>query len=172
MIRNRTWRAGAVGAVLGADLLVVLVSGSATPSFLPVVLALLAVATPWALRRPFGWGPFGLLVGQVLGLALSTAEPRSVVAWVLTAASAAVVLVTHLALTLLGSWPRRADLPRETVRRWLVQAAALVWVGIAAAGMGLAATSTPPGWGPWVGALALGLVAGLAWQLRAATRRS
>ena len=60
----------------------------------------------------------------------------------------------------------------ETVRRWLLQTAALVWVGVAAAGVGLVATATPQGWAPWVGAVAIGLVAGLAWQLRAATRRS
>ena len=172
MIPNRTWRAWAIGAVLGANALVLLVAGSSAPSFLPFLLGVLALGTGWALRSPAGWGAFVLVVLQVLGLAVPATQPRTAVAWVLTATSASAVVVTHLALTLLGSWPRRADLPRETVRRWLVQAAALVWVGIAAAGVGLAATSTPQGWGPWVGALALALVAGLAWQLRAATRRS
>ena len=172
MIRNRTWRAGALGAVLGADLLVVLVGGSAVPSFVPFLLVALAGATLWALARPSGWGPLALLLVQVLGLGVSTADPRTVIAWVLTAASAAAVLVTHLALTLLASWPRRVDLPRETARRWVLQTAALVWVAIAAAGVGIASTTTPQGWAPWVGALALGLVAVLAWQLRAATRRT
>ena len=170
MIPNRTWRAAATGTVLGADLLVLLVAGAALPSFVPFALVPLGVATVWALQRPLGWGPFALLVVQVLTVASPTAGPRSVVAWVLTAASATAVLVTHLALTLLGSWPRRADLPGETARRWLLQAAALVWVGVAAAGVGVAATSTPQGWAPWVAAVALGLVAGLAWQLRSATR--
>ena len=172
MIRNRTWRAGAIGCVLGADLLVLLVAGSALPSFVLYALGPLGAATAWALLRPLGWGPFALLVLQVLALGAPTTGPRSAASWVLTIASATAVLVTHLALTLLGSWPRRADLPRETVRRWMLQTAALVWVAVAAAGAGLAATSSPQGWAPWVGAVALALVAGFAWQLRAATRRA
>jgi hypothetical protein len=171
VIPNRTWRAWAVGAVLGADGLTLLVAGSAEPSFLPFALGVLAVVTLWALRRPAGWGAFTLVLVQVLVIAVPTVQPRTALAWVLTAASAAAVLLTHLALTLLGSWPRRADLPRATARRWLVQAAALVWVGVAAALVGLVASSTPPAWIPWLAALALALVAGLAWQLRAATRR-
>ena len=172
MIPNRTWRAGAIGCVLGADVLVLLVAGSALPLFVPFALLPLGAATAWAVLRPLGWGPFALLVLQVLALTAPTTGPRSAAAWVLTVASATAVLVTHLALTLLGAWPRRADLPRETARRWLLQTAALVWVAVAAAAVGLVATSTPMGWAPWVGALALTLVAGFAWQLRAATRRS
>jgi hypothetical protein len=172
MIPNRAWRAGAVGVVLAADVLALLVAGSAEPTFLPLAFGVLAVGTVWALRRPAGWGAFTLVVLQVLVLAVPTAQPRTAVAWMLTAASAAAVLGTHLSLTLLGSWPRRVDLPRATARRWLLQAAVLVWVGVGAALVGLVASSTPQGWIPWLGALALALVAGLAWQLRAATRRT
>jgi hypothetical protein len=171
VIRNRTWRAGAVALVLAADLVVLLVAGSALPTFVLVLLGPLGAATAWALLRPLGWGPLALLVLQVLALAAPTTGPRSTLSWVLTVASATAVLVTHLALALLGSWPRRADLPRETVRRWLWQGAALVWVAVAAAGTGLLASSSPQGWAPWVGAVALTLVAGFAWQLRGATRR-
>lgn len=171
MIPNRTWRAGAIGGVLAADLLVLLVAGAALPSFVPFLLGPLAAMTAWALVRPLGWGPFALLVLQVVAVGAPTNGPRSAVGWVLTVASATAVLVTHVALTLLGSWPRRADLPRETVRRWLLHTAALVWVAVAAAGVGLIATSSPQAWAPWVGALALTLVAGFAWQLRAATHR-
>lgn len=171
MIRNRTWRAWAVGAVVGADAVVLLVTGANVPTFLPFVLGALALGTLWALRRPGGWGAFTLLVLQVLGITLPTAQPRSALAWALTVASACAVIVTHVSLALLASWPRRADLPRETVRRWVLQTAALVWVAVLAAMAGLVASSTSQALIPWLGALALALVAGLAWQLRAATRR-
>jgi hypothetical protein len=171
VIPNRTWRGWAVGTVLAADVVVLLVAGASLPSFLAFLVGPLAVGTVWALRRPSGWGPLVLLVLQVTGLVVPRVQPATVVDWVLTAGSAAAVVATHLALTLMGSWPRRADLPPATARRWLMQGAALVWVGIAAAGAGLLATATPQGWVAWVSALALALVAGLAWQLRGATRR-
>jgi hypothetical protein len=171
MIRNRTWRAWAVGTVLGADVVVLLLAGASLPSFVFFLVGPLGVATLWALRRPSGWGPLVLLALQVVGLVVPRAQPATVVEWVLTAGSAAAVVATHLALALMGSWPRRADLPPATARRWLMQGATLVWVGIAAAGAGLLATSTPEGWVPWVSALALALVAALAWQLRGATSR-
>jgi hypothetical protein len=52
-----------------------------------------------------------------------------------------------------------------------VQAAALVWVAIGAAAVGALATLTPIGWASWLAAAGLCLVAGLTWQVRAATRR-
>ena len=56
--------------------------------------------------------------------------------------------------------------------RWAGQAAALVWSAIGAALLGALATSaTPLGWAPWVGAVALALIAGTVWQLRANTRK-
>lgn len=171
MIRNRTWRAVALGTVLGADLVVLLVAGAALPAFVPFALVALVLTTPWALARPGGWGPLALVVAQVLCVGAVGASPSTAAGWALAAAAAAAVVLTHLALTLLGSWPRRVDLPRETVRRWAVQAAALVWVAIGAAGVGALATLTPLGWAPWLGAAGLALVAGLTWQVRAMTRR-
>lgn len=171
MIRNRTWRSAAVAAVLGADLVVLLVAGSVLPGFVPFALGALLLATLWALRRPSGWGAFALVVVQVLVVAVPGSAPDSVLEWAFTAGEAAAVVVTHLALTMLGSWPRRADLPRATATRWVGHAAVLVWAGIAAAGVGALATTTPMAWGPWLGAVAIGLVAAVVWQVRVATRR-
>ncbi|GAA4407941.1 hypothetical protein GCM10023168_24610 [Fodinibacter luteus] len=170
MIPHRTWRAAVVAAVAGADLVVLLVAGTSLPGFLPFLLPVLAVATLWAVARPSGWGPFALVVVQVLGVGATGSPLDTVAGWALAAAAGAAVVVTHLALTLLGSWPRRADLPHGTARRWSLQAAALVWVAVAAAGAGALAAATPQGWAPWLGAVALALVAGLLWQLRARTR--
>ena len=50
--------------------------------------------------------------------------------------------------------------------RWGGQAAALVWTAIGAALLGALVTATPLGWAPWLGAIALGLVAGTVWQVR------
>ena len=171
MIANRAWRSVAIGTVVGADLVVLFVSGAAVPGFVPFVVGALGVVTAWALAAPGGWGPFALLVVQVLGIGTTAEVPSTVAAWVLVAAAAAAVVLTHLALTLMGSWPRRADLPPETARRWAVQAAALVWVAIGAAAVGALATLTPVGWASWLAAAGLCLVAGLTWQVRAATRR-
>jgi hypothetical protein len=172
MIRNRTWRSAVVAAVLGADLVVLLVAGSVLPGFVPFALGALALATLWAVRRPSGWGAFTLLVVQVLVAAVPGATPGSLLDWAFTAAAAASVVVTHLALAMLGSWPRRVDLPRATATRWAAHAAYLVWAGIAAAGVGALATATPMSWGPWLGAVALLFVAAVIWQVRAATRHS
>lgn len=171
MIANRTWRRTAVGAVLAADLVVAFVAGAGVPGFLPIALGVLVLSTAWALAQPGGWGAFALLLAQVLCVAVPGRVPATALDWALAAASAAAVVTTHLALTLLGSWPPRADLSLDTARRWVVQAASLVWAGIAAAAVGAVATLTPMGWGPWLGALALGFVAALVWQVRAATRR-
>ena len=172
MIPARTWRSAAVGTVLVADLVVLLVAGAGIPGFVVVALAVLAVTTAWALARPGGWGALALLLTQVLCVAVPGAVPGDVLDWALAAASAAAVLCTHVALTLLGSWPARADLPLETARRWGLQTASLLWAGIAAAAVGALATLTPMGWAPWLGALALGLVAAVVWQVRGATRRT
>ncbi|HYN66277.1 MAG TPA: hypothetical protein VES93_05265 [Ornithinibacter sp.] len=172
MIRNRTWRRAMVATVVGADVVVLGVAGAGLPAFVPVALGALVVGTLWALARPGGWGAFTLLVVQVLAVAVPGGVPESVVHWVLAAAAGTAVILTHLALTLLGSWPARADLPRETALRWAGQAAALVWSAIGAALLGALATSTPLGWAPWIGAVGLGLVAATVWQLRANTRRS
>jgi hypothetical protein len=172
MIRNRTWRSAAFCAVLGADLVVLLVAGSVLPGFVPYALGALVLATLWALRRPSGWGAFALVVVQVLVVAVPGSTPTSILGWAFTAAAAAAVVLTHLALTMLGSWPRRADLPRASAARWVGQAAVLVWAGIAAAGVGALASATPMAWAPWLGAVALGFVAAVIWQVRVATRRS
>ena len=172
MIPARTWRRAAAGTVLGADLVVLLVAGSGLPGFVLLALPVLGVATAWALARPGGWAAFALLLAQVLCVAVPGGVPGELLDWALAAASAAAVLVTHVALTLLGSWPPRADLPHDTARRWALQTASLLWAGIAAAAVGAVATLTPMGWAPWLGALALGLVAAVVWQVRGATRRA
>jgi len=171
MIRNRIWRRAMVGTVLVADVVIVLVGGAGLTGFVPFALGALALATWWALVRPGGWGPFALVVVQVLCATVPAVTPTTLVQWALAAAAGSAVVLTHLALTLLGSWPARADLPRATALRWGGQAAALVWTAIGAALLGALATSTPLGWAPWIGAIALGLVAGTVWQVRVNTRK-
>lgn len=171
MIRNRVWYRATLVAVVAADVVVVLVAGAALPGFLPIAVVVLVVATPLGLLRPGGWAALVLLLCQVLCVSVPGGPPESALDWALAAASAAAVVVTHLALSLRASWPRRADLPRETVTRWARHTAYLVWVGIAAAAVGAVGTLTPMTFGPWLGALALLLVGGLVWQVRAATRR-
>ena len=172
MIPNRTWRRAMVGTVVVADVVILLVAGAALTGFVPFALGVLAVATWWALARPGGWGAFALVVAQVLCATVPGGAPQTLVDWALAAAAGAAVILTHLALTLLGSFPVRADLPRATALRWGGQAAALVWCAIGAALLGLLATTTPLGWAPWVGAIGLGLIAGTVWQVRVNTRRS
>ena len=172
MIPNRTWRRTAVGTVLAADLVVLLAAGAGLPAFAPIALGVLVVTTLWALAQPGGWGAFALLLAQFLCVAVPGGVPMTVLDWALAAAAAAAVITTHLALTLLGSWPSGADLAPDTARRWVQQAASLVWAGITAAVIGALATRTPEGWGPWLGALALGFVGVLVWQVRAFTRRA
>ena len=111
------------------------------------------------------------LVVQVLCATVPAGTPQTLVQWALAAATGSAVVLTHLALTLLGSWPVRADLPRATALRWGGQAAALVWAAIGAALLGALATTTPLGWAPWIGAIGLGLIAGTVWQVRVNTRR-
>jgi hypothetical protein len=172
MTSNRTWRGATLAAILAADLVLVLVVGATLPPFIPFAIGVLAVATPLGLLRPGGWGALALVLCQVLCVAVPGGTPGSVLDWALAAASAAAVVVTHLALTLRASWPQRTDLPRETVLRWARHAAYLVWVGIGAAAIGAVATLTPMALGPWLGALALLLVGALIWQVRGATRRA
>ena len=172
MIPAGTWRRAAAGTVLAADLVVLLVAGAGIPGFVAIAVAVLGVTTGWALARPGGWGAFALLLAQVLCVAVPGAVPEDVVDWALAAAAASAVLATHVALTLLGSWPARADLPHETARRWALQTASLVWAGIAAAAVGAVASLTPTSWAPWLGAVALALVAAVVWQVRGATRRT
>ncbi len=171
MIRNRTWRRAMVGTVVVADVVILLVAGAALTGFLPFALGALLVATWWALARPGGWGAFTLLVVQVLCATVPAGTPQTLVQWALAAATGSAVVLTHLALTLLGSWPVRADLPRATALRWGGQAAALVWAAIGAALLGALATTTPLGWAPWIGAIGLGLIAGTVWQVRVNTRK-
>lgn len=171
MIRNRTWRRAMVGTVVGADVVVLLVATTALPGFVPFALGALLAGTIWALARPGGWGAFALVVVQVLCVSVPGGRPESLLDWGLAAAAGSAVVLTHLALTLLGSWPGRADLPRATALRWASQAAALVWAAIGAALLGALATGTPLGWAPWIGAVGLGLVAATVWQVRAHTRR-
>jgi hypothetical protein len=171
MIHNRTWRRAMVATVLVADLVVLLVAGAGLVGFAPFAFAALALGTWWALARPSGWGAFTLLVVQVLCATVPAGGPTTLVQWALAAAAGSAVILTHLALTLLGSWPVRADLPRATALRWGGQAAALVWAAIGAALLGALATTTPLGWAPWIGAIGLGLIAGTVWQVRVNTRK-
>ena len=171
MIRNRTWRRTLVGTVLAADLVLLLVAVAALPAFLPLALGTLVVGTVWGLLRPGGWGGFALVVLQVLTVAVPGGVPRSLLDWALAAAAGSAVVLTHLALTMLASWPARADLPRATAARWGAQAAALVWAAIGAALLGALASGTPLGWAPWLGAIGLVLIAATTWQVRARTHR-
>ncbi len=171
MIPNRTWHRAMVGTVLVADLVILLVAGAALTGFVPFALGALVVVTWWALASPGGWGAFALVVVQVLCATVPGGAPTTLLDWALAAATGAAVILTHLALTLLGSFPARADLPRATALRWGGQGAALVWCAIGAALLGALATTTPLGWAPWVGAIALALVAGTVWQVRVNTRR-
>ncbi len=171
MIPSRAWRRAMVGTILVADVVILLVAGVGAAALVPFALGVLALGTWWALARPGGWGAFALVLLQVLCATVPAGAPTSWVQWALAAATGSAVVLTHLALTLLGSWPVRADLPRATALRWGGQAAALVWTAIGAALLGALATTTPLGWAPWIGATALGLVAGTVWQVRATTSR-
>lgn len=172
MTANRTWHRAMVGTVLVADLVILLVAGAALTGFVPFALGALVLGTWWALASPGGWGAFTLVVLQVLCATVPAGAPTTVVQWALAAAAGAAVVLTHLALTLLASWPARADLPRATALRWGGQAAALVWTAIGAALLGALASRTPLGWAPWIGAIGLGLIAGTVWQVRLNTRKA
>ena len=171
MIASSTWRRAMVGTILAADLVILLVAGVGVAAFVPFALVVLAVGTWWALARPGGWGAFTLVLLQVLCATVPSGTPTTWAQWALAAATGAAVVLTHLALTLLGSWPVRAALPRETALRWGAQAAALVWTAIGAALLGALATTTPLGWAPWIAAIGLALIAGTIWQVRVNTRK-
>lgn len=171
MIPSRTWRRSMVGTIVVADVVILLVAGAGAAAFVPFALGVLVLGTWWALARPGGWGAFALVLLQVLCATVPAGAPTSWVQWALAAAAGSAVVLTHLALTLLGSWPVRADLPRATALRWGGQAAALVWTAIGAALLGALATVTPLGWAPWIGAIGLALIAGTVWQVRVNTRR-
>lgn len=171
MIRNRTWHRAMVATIVIADGVILLVAGAGLTGFLPFALGALVLATWRALTQPGGWGAFALLVVQVLCASVPGGAPTTVVHWALAAAAGSAVILSHLALTLLASWPARADLPRATALRWAGQGAALVWAAIGAALLGALATTTPLGWAPWIGATGLGLISGTVWQVRVNTRR-
>jgi hypothetical protein len=172
MIPSRVWRRAMVATIVLADLVILLVAAVGVAAFVPFAAVVLALGTWWALVRPGGWGAFTLVVLQVLCATVPGGAPQSWAQWGLAAAAGCAVLLTHLALTLLGSWPVRAALPRETALRWGGQAAALVWTAIGAALLGALATATPLGWAPWIGAVGLALIAGAVWQVRVNTRRA
>ena len=174
MIRNRTWRSAAVAAVLGADLVVLLVAGSVLPGFVPFALGALLLATLWALRP-------ALRLGRVRARRRAGARrrragigprPRSL-EWAFTAAAAAAVV---------------ADPPRpDDARVVAASGGPPPRDGAALGGAGgrprlgrhrrsraweRSRAATPMAWAPWLGAVALGLVAAVVWQVRVATRRS
>ena len=117
MIRNTTWRRAMLATVLVADVVILLDAGAGLPGFLPFALVALVIASWWALASPAGWGAFTLVVVQVLCATVPGGAPETLVQWALAAATGSAVVLTHLALTLLGSWPVRADLPRATARQ-------------------------------------------------------
>lgn len=162
MIPAERWRPPAVGIVVGAALLVVLVGAAVRPVSVLFAVPALLVSLWWALRRPGGWGALALLVVEVLLLAAFLDAPGSVTDWAVAALCGVALLGTHLALALLAAWPPRAALPAATARRWLLQGAVLAAAGGVAAFLGVLGSVTPVAWGPWVGAgalLAVGLVA-------------
>ncbi len=150
MIPARRWRRTAVGVVVAADVVLVLLGAAALPGFVPFAVPVLVGATVWGLLRPGGWGALALVVTQVLAVGIPRAAPESLPDWALAAVAAAAVLVTHLALALLAAFPPGAALPVPTLRRWARQAGLLGTLGGVAAGVGLLAGSTPAAWGPWV----------------------
>ncbi|WP_392545072.1 hypothetical protein [Oryzobacter telluris] len=170
-VASRTWRGAAVGVVAAGGVTVVLAGAADLPGFIPYSAIAVLLATLWAVRRPGGWGAFALLVVQVLAATVPWAVPTSLVDWALAAAAATAVVTTHLSLALLAAWPVRAELPRASLDRWVRQGAVLVLVGVVAALVGALASRTPISWGPFVGTLALLLLAALAWTVRLATRR-
>lgn len=170
-VESRTWRRAAVGVVVAADVVVILAGGATLITFVPFAAGALLLCTLLALRRPGGHAASVLLLVQVLAATVPARVPDEVLDWALAAAVGAAVVSTHLALALLAAWPVRAVLPRATLARWGGQAAVLALVGIGGALLGLAATVTPMGWGPWMAPLALGLLAVLGFTVRASTRR-
>ncbi|PKW28037.1 hypothetical protein [Phycicoccus duodecadis] len=171
MIPATLWRRLARGTVVASDVLVLLVAMAELPGALKIAGPLLAGATVWALLAPASWGALVLLALQALVLATSRTVPASVTDWSLAALGATLLLVTHLALSLLAAWPPGAMLPRSTAARWARQTGVLAALGGGCAALGLLASRTPVGWGPWVGAVALLAVAGTAALLRAAAGR-
>ncbi|KRE62427.1 hypothetical protein [Nostocoides sp. Soil756] len=171
MIPATTWRRLAAGAVVTTDVLVLLVAMAELPGALKIAGPLLVGATVWALLAPASWGALVLLALQALVLATSRTVPASVTDWSLAALGATLLLVTHLALSLLAAWPPGAALPGPTAARWARQTGVLATLGGIGAALGLAASRTPVGWGPWLGALALLAVAGTAFVLRAVAGR-
>lgn len=170
MTPARRWRRGAAGVVVAADLLLLLLAGLTEPRT-PLALALpLAVLTAWALRRPGGWGPLTLLVGQALTVGTSGVLALGVAGWALSAVAAALVLATHLTLALLAAFPPGAPLPRPTLRRWATQGGLLATGGAATALAGVLATRTPSSWGLLVLTLALAALTVLAAGVWRSTR--
>ena len=169
-VASRTWRGAALAVVVAAGVTVVLAGAADLPGFIPYSALVVLLATLWAVRRPGGWGALALLVAQVLAATVPWAAPTSLVDWALAAAAATAVVTTHLSLALLAAWPVRAELPRPTLDRWVGQGAVLVLVGLGAALAGGLASRTPVSWGPFVGTLALLLLAALAWTVRLTTR--
>ncbi|MGG5260892.1 hypothetical protein [Phycicoccus avicenniae] len=172
MTPARRWRRGAVGVVVAADVLMLLLAALTQP-WTGVVLALpLAALTFWALRAPAGWGALLLLVGQVLTVGLSGILALGLAGWALAAVAGLLLLVTHLALALLAAFPPGAGLPSATLRRWAGQAAVLAAGGAAVAVAGFVATRSPTSWGlPVLAAatVALAALAALTWR---STRRA
>jgi hypothetical protein len=158
---------------VAADLVLVLLGGAVLPGFVPYAALLLAGATFWGLMRPGGWGGFALVLAQILAVGIPRGVPETVGEWGVAVVSAAAILVTHLSLALLAAWPAGAALPRESAARWLRQGGWLVLTAVGAGGLGVAGTSTPISWGPWLLAVALVVLAGVGATLWAgATRRS
>jgi hypothetical protein len=171
MIPATRWRRAAGGAVVAADLVLVLLGGAVLPGFVPYAVVLLAGATFWGLLRPGGWGGFALVLAQVLAIGVPRGVPATVGEWGVAVVSATAILLTHLALALLAAWPAGAALPRETAARWLRQGGGLVLTAVGAGALGVAGTSTPVAWGPWLLAVALVLLAAVGATLWAGAAR-
>lgn len=174
MIAATRWRRATLAAIVGADVLLLLLVAGDLPGFLPFLLPVLAGATLWALGRPGGWGAFALVLVQAVGLGVGRGAPETVADWAAAALGAVAVLLTHLACSLRATWPPGASLPRATALRWARQAVGLALTAVAGAVVAASVTATPWQWAPWslAGGLVLLAVVGATFWAGAGRRRA
>ena len=172
MIRNRTWRRTMVGTVVGADVVILLVAAAALPGFVP-----------FAARGPARWARCGRSPGPAGGVPSPCSCSRC---------SPPASPAARPSRSCTGRWPpppgRRWSSPTSRSpcsgpgrcaptsrarRRCAGRVRRPRWSGRRSVRpcSGRWPPATPLGWAPWVGAIALALIAGTVWQVRANTRK-
>jgi hypothetical protein len=166
VIPARRWRGLALAAVVAADLVVVLVVTLASPDVTLLAAPLLLAFTVRAAFAPEGWAPHLLVLTQVGGYAMAVTAPGTALDWAAAALTALAVLGTHLCLSLLAAWPRRAALPTATAQRTATAFAVLGSLAVLGGLVAALVQRTPDTWAAWLVPLAVAAVATLLWALR------